>query len=574
MNNYYTKLRNIQMMISLLKQHNIRKVIASPGTTHFQFLGSIQNDPFFEIYSSVDERSAAYMACGLAAESNEPVVLTCTGATASRNYVPGMTEAFYRKLPVIAITASPHWGKIGQNTPQAIDRTKEMNDIVKYVAQIPLVNTKEDEDAVNIELNNAMLELRHNGGGPVLINFTSTADMDFSVKELPNTHVIKRVKNEIDFPKIDKEKVGVFVGSHKKWDDELLKEVDTFCEKYNAVVICDQTSNYKGKYGISSGLISKHDEPCKKIDLLIDIGEVSGGYLGIRSNNAWRVNPDGVIRKRDSNIHYVFEMEEIDFFKHYNKIKEEKKETSFYKQWLDTDSRLRNKIQDNQLPFSNVWIALNSYKKVPKDSVIYLGILNTLRSWNFVPTLKDNLVFSNTGGFGIDGNVSSTIGAALANKDKIHFGLVGDLAFFYDMNSLGNRHVGNNVRIMVVNNGRGTEFRMYSHVAEKSFGDEADEFMAAAGHYGNMSKDLIKDYATNLGFEYLTAHNKEEYLKNADKFFDPKEKDKPILFEVFTNYRDESNALKTISNLEYSKKDMVKKIVGKNTINKIKKLLK
>ena len=50
MNNYYTKLRNIQMIISLLKQHNIRKVIASPGTTHFQFLGSIQNDPYFEIY--------------------------------------------------------------------------------------------------------------------------------------------------------------------------------------------------------------------------------------------------------------------------------------------------------------------------------------------------------------------------------------------------------------------------------------------------------------------------------------------------------------------------------------------
>ena len=42
----------------------------------------------FELYSAVDERSTAYIACGLAAETSEPVALSCTGATASRNYVP------------------------------------------------------------------------------------------------------------------------------------------------------------------------------------------------------------------------------------------------------------------------------------------------------------------------------------------------------------------------------------------------------------------------------------------------------------------------------------------------------
>ncbi len=93
---YYTSEINKQILISLLKAHNIHKVIASPGATNITFIGSIQTDPWFEIYSSVDERSAAYMACGMAAESGEPVVLTCTGATASRNYIPGLTEAYYR----------------------------------------------------------------------------------------------------------------------------------------------------------------------------------------------------------------------------------------------------------------------------------------------------------------------------------------------------------------------------------------------------------------------------------------------------------------------------------------------
>ena len=90
---HYSKEKNVQIIISLLKQYGIRKVIASPGSTNISMGASMQQDPFFEMYSSVDERSAAYMACGMAAESGEPVVLTCTSATASRNYVPGLTDA-------------------------------------------------------------------------------------------------------------------------------------------------------------------------------------------------------------------------------------------------------------------------------------------------------------------------------------------------------------------------------------------------------------------------------------------------------------------------------------------------
>ncbi len=77
-------------------------MIASPGTVNVPFVASIQQDDFFEVYSCVDERSAAYMACGLASESGEPVVITCTGATASRNYLPALTEAFYPQVCLLS----------------------------------------------------------------------------------------------------------------------------------------------------------------------------------------------------------------------------------------------------------------------------------------------------------------------------------------------------------------------------------------------------------------------------------------------------------------------------------------
>lgn len=77
---YYTSERSLQILISLLKQHKIKKCILSPGATNLSLVASLQQDPWFECYSSVDERSAAYIACGMAAESGEPVMLSCTGA--------------------------------------------------------------------------------------------------------------------------------------------------------------------------------------------------------------------------------------------------------------------------------------------------------------------------------------------------------------------------------------------------------------------------------------------------------------------------------------------------------------
>ena len=123
---------------------------------------------------------------------------------------------------------------------------------------------------------------------------------------------------------------------------------------------------------------------------------------------------------------------------------------------------------------------------------------------------------SNTGGFGIDGILSTLVGASLADKEKLFFAILGDLAFFYDMNVAGNRHVGNNIRILFINNGKGTEFRNYNHLGAL-FGEEADNYIAAAGHFGNKSHDLVRHYAEDLGFEYLTADNKEEYLNNIDR---------------------------------------------------------
>lgn len=579
---YYTDERNVQIVISLLKANGIRKIVASPGTTNITFVGSVQQDPWFEIYSSVDERSAAYIACGLSAESGEPVVLTCTGATASRNYYSGLTEAYYRKLPIVTLTSHQGNYRIGHLIAQNIDRRKLPNDIVKLSVEAPIIKDANDEKMCTIEVNKALLELKHHGGGPVHINLFTNYSKNFSVKELPPVRVIRRYTVFDTLPVFPKGKVAVFVGSHIKFTDKETKALDRFCATHDAVVICDHTSGYKGKYQVQAALPfaqQQYDSPNKKYDLIIHVGEVSGNYscYGVNGSKVWRVNEDGELRDLWGTLTDVFEMPESYFFEHYSE--EGKEFHAHYDECIAEIAQLHTELPE--LPFGNIWMAQQMSKMLPKGSELHLGILNTLRSWNFFDIPKSVDGNSNVGGFGIDGDISSLIGASLCNPNRIYIGIFGDLAFFYDMNVVGNRHVGNNVRIMLINNGRGTEFRNYAHPCH-AFGENADPYMAAAGHYGNKSHDLIRHYAEDLGYEYITACGKEDFMEAAKRFLTPEITDKPMLFEVFPDSKDESDALETIYNFKVDSskvlkdkiKNVVKEVVGEKGKEIIKKIIK
>lgn len=578
---YSTNEKNALIVISLLKAHDIRYVIASPGNTNTAFIGSIQKDPFFKIFSAVDERSAAYMACGLAAESNEPVVISCTGATASRNYVPGMTEAYYRKLPVLAITSTQPTSRIGHHVAQVIDRSSIQNDIAKLSVSLPVVKDEEDQWECEIKVNKAILELSRQGGGPVHIDLPTTYSLPFTEKEIPSCRVIKRFNLTDSLPELDQQKrIAVFVGSHKLWPVEETEALEAFCERYNAVVFCDHTSGYQGRNRLLFSLAAAQELHTKaelKPDITLHIGEVTGDYplLSMAGKEVWRISPDGEIRDTFRRLRYVFEMPEASFFRHYTSGAGESASDSYYHQCTEFLDSVRAKIPE--LPFSNIWLASRLANKIPAGSAIHFGILNSLRTWNFFNLPETVTSFSNVGGFGIDGGVSSLLGASLANSEKLYYGVIGDLAFFYDLNAIGNRHTANNLRILLVNNGKGIEFRLYNHHAAH-FGNDGDEFVAAAGHYGNKSRSLVKNFAESLGFEYFSASNKDEFDTAYQRFIEPSVTERPMLFEVFTDSEEESRALQVIHRLEVSAegkaKRVAKQILGRQGVDKIKTIFK
>ena len=574
----YTSDRSIQILIRLLKENKIKKVVASPGTTNAIFVASIQNDPDFELYSSADERSAGYIACGLAQESGEPVIITCTEATASRNYLPALTEAYYRKLPILVITGYHSMEAIGQLNPQSINRSSPPPDTVRLSVNVKSIKETSDDWFVNLQINKAILELTRNGGGPVHINLQSSSKWQINNPNLIETRIIKRINEHDVFPDLPQGRIAIVVGIHRRFTKKLEETIESFCESNNAVVFADNISGYYGKYKINPSILSSqknYRSPVLNAKMVIHIGEI--GAPRINASDYWRVSSDGEVRDSFKKLTYLFDMEEQTFFSSY--IGKTEKDNEYYKACKsELKSFFNNK---KEIPFSNVWIAEQIHDKIPQPSIIHFGILNSYRSWNFFYLPIGVEGHSNVGGYGIDGGLSTLIGSSLASPDKIHFGVFGDLAFFYDMNSLGNRHIGNNLRILLVNNGKGQEFRNNIHPASQ-LGDLGDSFVAAAGHFGNKSTDLVKHYSEDLGFEYLSATCKKDFFVHLDKFLNPGINERPIIFEIFTTGADESQALDIMTELKTSPviaakkaiKESICKVVGDNAISIIKNTIK
>mgnify|MGYP000790381859 CR=1 FL=1 len=576
--NYFTNERNIQIVISLLKQNNIKKIIVSPGATNITFVGSIQKDPFFELYSCIDERSAAYMACGMAEENGCPVVINCTGATSSRNWLPALTEAYYRKLPVLAISSSQESCKIGQLVAQVTNRQTPPVDTVVRSLEIGLVKDDNDEWNATIKANTAISLLSRGGGGPVHINLITGYSRDYSVKEIKPARRIIRYTISDKLPTLLNGRIALSIGTNRLLSAIETKLIDAFCCANNAVVFCDHTSGYHGKYQVNLSLAAYKNNRVDllDIDLLIHFGEISGDYNNVyklKPKAVWRLSPDGEIRDLYHTLVAVFDMTIVDFFTYYSS--DVVGSDSYINRCNEEYERLYSNIPD--LPFSNLWIAKELSQKLPSGSKLYLGILNSLRSWNFFKMKNCTDCVSNTGGFGIDGILSSLFGASFCNPNRIYFGVLGDLSFFYDLNSLGNRHIANNVRIILVNNGLGQEFIN----CDSSLHNEAFPYIAAEGHNGNKSSSYVKGMAESLGYKYLSATTKEEFLANVITFVSPEIGNASIVFEVFTDTHNESEALSIISRINQTFASSTKQVltkfikdsVGDKGINTIKKLL-
>ncbi|MCM1338114.1 MAG: thiamine pyrophosphate-binding protein [Muribaculaceae bacterium] len=549
----------VHYIIAMLKAYGISNIVSSPGTQNSYFNSIVQEDEFFKCYSVVDERSAAYVASGIAYESQEPVVITCTGATASRNYMSALTEAYYKNLPVIALTFFDDGTNKFAISPQFIDRSVSQNDIKTVDVELPDVKTMGNKKKCLTYLNAALFTAKYKKE-PVHINCAANLAFKTPFDSLP-TDIWTTKGYSLNFECVADElkdkRVAVFIGSHNKFSKNEAEALSNFAKSGDIPVICDHTSNYHGANKILVSQISYKMKEITPPDIIIDLGGVTGEYSCssvFSKAKIWRVAENGKFACRSNNpVQKLFLCNEQYFFGLLDSSVAFSNNYYSYLKTVCSDSK------GLDIPLSNGLICQNLANYIPKNSSLHLSILNTLRNMNFFDLDESINVTCNVGGFGIDGAVSTLIGQSLINSDNLCFGVVGDLAFFYDMNAIGNRHISNNLRIVLINNNRGEEFRL-NPVLEVPLKEKNDVLIAAGGHF----KNGAKGWAESCGFKYLCAETKDDFQAQIKDFCVAKS-DKPILFEVFTTDENEKKALAMLKAggvvpVKKEKESLVKKI--------------
>jgi 2-succinyl-5-enolpyruvyl-6-hydroxy-3-cyclohexene-1-carboxylate synthase len=576
----YNIQENVRIVVSLLKEYYVHHIVLSPGGTNIPIVQAVQDDPFFHCYSVPDERSAMYFAIGLYLQTGEVIATSCTSAQATRNYVPGLTEAFYKHTPIIAITTSKLLRYNYQEYMQAPDQMSLPQDAVKKSYDLPPV-TDENTRALCCRLaKDAILEATHRNPGPVQINLRiiDSQQAEYEDVQLPKMKIVKRYMawdNWDDFSLNDK-RVLIVVGEHRVFSEKQKDAIEKFCECYNSVVYVNHLSNFHGKYTVNGNLLISSGgmrQSGMMPDVVITIGGQTGDYsiygtLVGEVGNAehWRVSEDGSLVDTYNRLTKIFECPFDLFFNRLSKDLANIKH-NYFERWTELNMAMNHNVD---IAFTNLYAAEKLTPLIPEGSYINFAILNSLRTWSYFDLKPSVKGFSNVAAFGIDGCTSVLIGESM-NTDQLCFLITGDLAFFYDMNALGIRHIKNNVRILLDNNRGGGEFR----VMTKNWKTKPDvaPFISAEGHNG-----CAKGWAENCGFEYLSASNKEEFDSLLEKFISPNEKS--ILLEMFTRPEDEPIAITSflsanrIVNSSSIIKDMAKKVLGEKSIQLVKNITK
>lgn len=569
----YTKIQNVSIIVALLKKHNIRHLVLSAGTRHVPLAHSVENDDFFTCYSVVDERSAAYFALGISKELRVPVAVACTSSTATCNYLPAVSEAYYQNIPLLVLTGDRDPYLLDQLEDQMINQVDMYKNFIRKCVTLPVVTTPREAVYCQRLVNEAMMELRRGKGGPVQINFpiNQTIDeiADASAPELPEVKTIRQVymdSPESTWQEMQKKlseykRILVVVGSQLPATAEEKAAVERFFGKYNCAFATEYLSNLDAKgcvntYLLGEALTGEVLRTTVSPDLVIFYGNnyVSRWKALLKTQKqtfvSWFISRDGDIKDPFMNLEYAFDCTPEYFFSRMADMGKGKNNENLYDTLVRLSGGIKvptmpaliettNKYTVNDAKFKKLpppgpeelvpenylsgFAAMHELTRhVPENSLLHLSILNSTRITQMFPLKKGVTVYSNIGTDGIDGSMSTFLGQAISTE-KPCFLVIGDLSFFYDMNSVGIRSIGKNVHILLVNNGGGAEF--YFSMGPKKL-PNIDMHISAA------HQKSAKAWVEYNGFKYYTASNLEEYARLMPEFV---QAEGPVIMEIFTN---------------------------------------
>lgn len=544
----YPEIPLAQSILQICKAKGLKNIIISPGSRNAPLTIGFYIDPFFNCYSIVDERCAAFFALGIAQQNHEPAVLVCTSGSALLNYYPAIAEAFYSQIPLIVISADRPTNKIDIGDGQTIRQRNVFENHSLFNA-----NLEDKASSNNDLLIQEAIQISYSKKGPVHINAPFEEPLyntiDQPTYESKIVHYKPEHKPEIDFnvfreiyQNTKKKLVLIGVQNPDSLSEEIIQKLGN---DPSVVVMTEITSNVHHPNFVSNidtliTTFSEDDYLNFQPELLITLG----GMIVSKRIKA-------LLRKYKPKVHWhVDELRAYDTFQALtNRL--ECHPQIFFKAIYDysnfTSSTYNYSIQSimkdraighekyvKEIPYSDFMVFNQIWRQFPNNIQLQISNSSAIRYAQLFRTPNDINVFCNRGTSGIDGSTSTAIGAAVANNKPTVL-ITGDISFLYDSNALWNNYIPENFKIILLNNGGGGIFRILpGHNETPVFNTFFEtEHCLTAEHLAKMFR-----------FDYEKISNDNELTK-LKSFFENKNK---TILEIFTPTKINQDILKQYFN--------------------------
>jgi 2-succinyl-5-enolpyruvyl-6-hydroxy-3-cyclohexene-1-carboxylate synthase len=476
--------------IDELTKNRVTDVVISPGSRSAPLaLPAAENDNLKE-WVIIDERSAAFFALGMAKKTKQPVVLICSSGTAAANYFPAIVEAHSSRVPLVVLTADRPHELRDVGAPQAIEQIKLYGDYVKWFHEMALPeDSSEMLNYARSKAARAVYMAEEGNPGPVHLNFPFREPLspDFSLENLWGGTEDKVFSAAVDGKKrldrqqidnllqqLDGKKKGIFVCG-PQLDEDFAESITALAAKWGWPVLADPLSQLRSGSHVKENIIEGYDailrnEKIRKVlkpDVIIRFGAmpVSKPYLFyVKQHKDVQQfvveNYTGYREPAGNRTEFIF----ADASSLCDDLFAAEQTLHKNNEWLIKWQHMNQIAKKHLLKKDNMEVTEGEAVRgllevIPDNSTIYVGNSMAVRDLDtfFMTAEKNIAVLANRGANGIDGMVSSGLGAA-AMGDPVTL-VLGDLSFFHDMNGLLTaKHYKLNITILVINNNGGGIF--------------------------------------------------------------------------------------------------------------------
>lgn len=474
------------ILADLLAAHGVREVVLSPGSRNAPLVIALNRRSDLRCHVVIDERSAAFIALGMAIQSDAPTAIVCTSGTALLNYAPAVAEAFYRRIPLIVISADRPEEWIDQDDSQTI---WQQDALAPYVKRSCDISARTDFPGgkwwTDRVINDALLESLSGRRGPVHINIRLDAPLNRFTDYSPGSaRVIRSVTGHDDISVAEARRLGTLLASPRKVmiiagflnpDERLNRAVGRLACLPNVTVLTETLSNlhsprFIGRIDATLCRMSADEKERLKPDVVI----TTGGALVSRFIKEWLRGLDGL-----EHWHVGYSHTTIDCFKHLSlrielppsrfmgrlaaAMQPHRTPSSYAEEWASIAGRAA-KIHDayvTSAPWSDLKALSWVFGHIPRGWNLHLSNGTPVRYAQLMDCGLIHRSDCNRGVSGIDGCTSTALGASAIYGDTTLL-ISGDMSFQYDISALSSPLMTPRFKMIVMLNGGGGIFRFIS----------------------------------------------------------------------------------------------------------------